>query len=493
MGRRRIDIFKTRLKRLLLLGLLVLIVVMTIKTIRFSSKQISIDPVKHVELDPAISTRLSEAVQIKTISYEDHIDTLEFEKFKTFIDSNYLLCNQLLEREVHNEYSFIYKWKGSNSDLNPVLFIAHIDVVPVEPASLVQWEEDPFGGAIKDGFIWGRGTLDDKLSVLGLLEASEWLLKNGYKPARSIYMAFGHDEEVSGINGAQSIAAQFKREGLQFEYVLDEGMAIVDGAMPGINQPVAYVGLNEKGYATFELVANIGEGGHSSMPPRETAIGVLAESIRKLEKNQMPGSFADPIISMFEYVGPEMQPHFKVIFANRWLFNGLLKKIFSAKYTTNSLLRTTTAVTMAEAGIKENVLPVEAKATVNFRILPEETIEDVIAHVTKVINDDRVTINVSPASSNPPENSQIDAFGFKVLHQTIREVFPEVIVAPSMMMATSDCRHYEEVGLNNYRFLPMLLTENDVSRIHGTNERIKVEDYKNVVQFYYWLLQRSSL
>lgn len=463
------------------------------KTISYQSKQISVASIQSIPVSDDAVKRLSEIVQIPTTSYEDRIDTAAFLAFQNYLDSNFLLVDSLLEKEIVNDFSIVYKWPGKNPRLDPILLLGHIDVVPVEKESWNTWAFPPYSGKIDGGFIWGRGTLDDKVSILGILEAIEILLKEDYQPERTVYLACGHDEEISGFNGAKAIARMFKQQGLNFEYVLDEGMLLIEDALPGLSKPVALIGTAEKGYTTLKLTARLPSGGHSSMPPAETAIGILSKAILKLQNNPFPAKIDGPIKSLFDYTGPEMSFPMKTVFANRWLTEGLLKWQLSGANTTNALIRTTIAPTILQSGIKENVLPSEATAIINFRIAPTESIQSVLDYVTKTIGDNRVEITKGDAnfSSEPSPISDTNSFGYRVIEKTAHEVFADIIVAPTLVLAATDSRHYNEVSKNIYRFIPIKMSKDDTKRIHGIDERVGVEEYKNAIRFYHQLLKNS--
>ena len=484
---------KWLIRRIIFFTLLIIIGIMVFKTISFKSKQISIDSIEAIPISEDVVKRLSEVVQITTTSYEDRIDTAAFLAFQNYLDSNFILVDSLLEKEIVNDFSIVYKWPGKNPRLDPILLMGHIDVVPVEKESWSSWTHPPYSGAISQGFIWGRGTLDDKVSILGVLEAIELLLQSDYQPERTVYLACGHDEEISGFNGAQAIARMFKQQGLNFEYVLDEGMVLIEDALPGLSKPVALIGTGEKGYTTLKLTASLPHGGHSSMPPPETAIGILSKSILKLQNNPFPAKIDGPIKTLFDYAGPEMSFPLNTVFANTWLTGGLLKWQLSGKNTTNALIRTTIAPTILRSGLKDNVMPTEATAKINFRIAPNETTETVMEYVKSVINDDRVEVvsGDKKFSSDPSPISDTDSFGYRVIEKTAHEIFPDIYVAPTLVLAATDSRHYVEVSKNIYRFIPIRMKQEDTKRIHGIDERIGVEDYKNTVRFYHQLLKNS--
>jgi len=483
-----------KLKRLLftfvLLAILVLVAVLAYNAIKFSSKQVKIDPAPDLPLNENITSRLTQAIQIPTISYDTHIDTAAFVAFNQYLDSLFPVITTQLDTHTINGFSRIYKWHGQNTTLKPILLMAHIDVVPVEADTREAWTTDPFSGKIIDGHIYGRGAIDDKLSLVGMLEAIELLVAEEYFPNRTVYLAFGHDEEVGGTNGAVAIVEYFKNQNIQFEYILDEGSLVTEGNMPGLDRPLGLIGIAEKGMVTLTLTART-DGGHSSMPPAQTAIGALSKAIATLEANPMPATFAGPTQLMLDHAGPETDFLMKMVLANTWLFGGILKSELGKKNTGNAVIRTTTAVTMIDGGIKDNVLPKHATAKVNFRIHPKNTIEDVVNYVKKTVNDDRITIEIDPTPQNPSKISDHKSFGFQVIQRTLQETFTDVVVAPSLVVAATDSRHFRDVADNTYRFMPIQLNNEELKGIHGTNERISVENYKQAIRFYYRLIKNS--
>lgn len=467
--------------------------IVTTRTITFSKKQIPAAPVPLIAISDSVSQRLSKAIQLPTISASNHFDSLAFRQLDTLLMQSFPLVDSFLEKRKLNDFATILKWQGKNPKLTPILLTGHMDVVPAEEASFAQWQMPPFSGAIQDGYIWGRGTLDDKSAVLGILEAAEHLLREDYVPERTIYFAFGHDEEVSGKHGAKAIAQFFQKQAIRFEYVMDEGLVMVEKALPGLNKPLAMIGIAEKGYVTLHLTAQMQDGGHSSMPPDATTIGILSKAITRLEENPFPMKLDGATKRLLEYAGPEMSLPFKAVFANLWLTKGLLKNQFASDPGSNAMIRTTTAPTIISGGVKENVLPTIATAKVNFRILPGETTESVAAFVRKTIADERITVRIDTMDSaqNPSPLADTDTFGFLVIQKSIREIFPDVIVAPSLVIGATDGRHYQLVSDQVYRFLPVQLNRSDLKSIHGINERISVESYKQLIRFYRQLILNS--
>ena len=480
--------------RLCLFAFVVIAGIATVKTIAFSSKQIPVNPVETIMVKEDAAQRLAEALAIPTIAQQGNLDSLPFFQLDTFIQLNYPNVDSILEKTRIGTLALFYKWPGKNPKLPPILLMAHQDVVPAEPSTLDDWTKPAFGGKISDGFIWGRGALDDKSSLFSILEAVEMLIKEGYQPERSIYLAFGHDEEVGGQNGAVQIADYCQKEGIQFDYVLDEGQIVLNNALGGLDAPLAMIGIAEKGYATLTLTATLEEGGHSSMPPKQTAVGILSRAITRLEDKPFPAKIDGATAALFNHVGPEMRLPFKVLFANRWLTKNLLIAQMSSSNTSNALLRTTTAPTMLRGGVKDNVLPTKASAKVNFRIIPGETVDDVVESVRKVINDKRVIVAKpdNPGKGfDPSPISDINAFGFQVIQTTIQQIFPDVVVAPSLVVGGTDARHFTKVSDHIYRFIPIQLSKADLTSIHGINEKISVEGYKRMIRFYRQLILNS--
>lgn len=440
-----------------------------------------------------LAGRLAKALPFQTISYEDRakFDKKVFRDFHKYLAQSFPRVHASLKKEVIGEYSLLYTWKGRDDKKPPVLLAAHMDVVPAESEPGKHWTYPPFRGCIADGFIWGRGTLDDKVSVLGILEAVEKLLSEEFVPRRAIYIAFGHDEEIGGQHGAAKIAELLNARAIKLDYVLDEGLTITEGMVTNISKPVAMIGIAEKGCVNIELSAE-SEAGHSSMPPKQTAIGILSSAISKLEKNQFPARMEAPVKQMFETLSPEMPLGLRLVFANLWLFESLVKKELASVPRSNALIRTTVAPTIFQAGVKENVLAAKARAIVNYRILPGDTIDTVLMKVKDTVNDPRVKITLlEEMQSNPSGVADTESRGYKAVAATIRQVFPGTVVAPGLVLAITDSRHYASITDNILHFSPIRLRPDDLPRIHGMDERISIEDYVAGVRFYTQLLRHE--
>ncbi len=371
--------------------------------------------------------------------------------------------------------------------------MAHYDVVPVEPVALERWTHPPFAGYLDEQYVWGRGTLDVKNGAIGMLEAVDRLLEQGFQPNRTIYLSLGHDEEVGGIHGNQQIAEWMRSQGIRLEFVLDEGGCIYED-FTGLDRPVALVGVAEKGYVTVRLAAELAAGGHSSMPPKHTAIGILAEALHRLHQHPLPHRLDGGAGLTLDFVGPEMPLANRIAMSNRWLFAPLIESKLAATPVGNASLSTTMAPTMIEGGVKENVLPTKAELTINVRILPGDTVDSALEHIRRVVGDERVSIQTLDIRKEPSRMSRTDSEAFAVLHRTIKEIFPNVVVAPFVVVGGTDASHFDDSSLSKdvYRFIPSRLAADDVQRIHGIDERISRKDYLNIVRFYVQLLKNAS-
>lgn len=482
----------------LLLGLLgaflLLVLVLVLRTVTASSLQPSAgtptDRVGVLDAD-ALAARLGEAVRFRTVAGtpEEGYDAAPFEAFHAWMQERFPATHTGLKREVVAGHSLLYTWKGLDPTLPPIVLVAHQDVVPVSDDTLGDWTHSPWSGEVRDGWIWGRGTLDDKVAVVGILEAVEALWGSGFQPTRTVHLAFGHDEEVSGT-GAMATASLLRERGVSPLFVLDEGLAVTHGIVPGLEAPAALVGLAEKGYLTVELTAT-GEGGHSSMPPAHTAVGVLADAVTALEADPMPIHMDGPLAHMFTWLGPEMGFGNKLVFRNLWLLGPVVASKLASGLSTNASIRTTTAVTMFDGGVKENVLPQSATAVVNFRLHPSDSREDVLKHVARVADPRGITVKPRAGlGGGEARVSSVESEGWRLVSGAVKTAFPDAHVAPGMSVGATDARFYAALSDSVYRFSPIRLHKDthDTGRIHGTDERVSVENYAEVVRFYAQLI-----
>lgn len=470
--------------RLLGFAILIVIAVVLFNTFSMSSKQVAAGSLESVNLPGDVFDNLSGAITYKTISFNEETppDSTAFFGFHRYLEQTFPLTHTMLELEKINDYSLLYTWQGTDPSKKPIILMSHQDVVPVDEPTLDDWEAGPFQGQITSTDIIGRGTMDDKGSLVAVMEAVELLLEQSFRPTRTIYLAFGHDEEVGGPNGAAAIAEHLKSKGVQAAMTLDEGGFIAQGLVPGIERPVAMVNLAEKGFASFRLIVET-NGGHSSAPPEENTIGMLAQAIVDLEDNQRPYKLVEPLDYQLEYMGAEMPFAERVAFANPWLFKSPILKGLNA--------HTTTAPTIISGGVKNNVIPTVAEATINFRILPGETIAMVQEHIENTVSD---KIRVEPVGflTNPSPVSSIDSDNYKILEQTIRDMYPDGIVVPGLIGGGTDARYFYDISDDVYRFYPIRLAPDSMERFHGIDEKISKDNYQEIIEFAYHLIKRFN-
>ena len=476
-------------------ALALLAATLVINALRFRSRQVEVPAAEGIAVDAGrCASNLARALSIATVSFDEveRVDIAAFASFHVFLSETYPRVHRALKREVVGGHSLLYTWAGSDPALPPTLLMAHLDVVPAGSDSEGDWTHPPFAGEIADGFVWGRGALDDKASLIGILEAVEALLAEGYAPRRSVLLAFGHDEELGGWRGAAALAALLEERGVRAALVLDESGVITQGIVPRIDKPVALIGIAEKGFVTLQLEVRQ-DGGHSSMPPPRTAIGILGAAVDRLEGHPFPVQLTRIAEHQFNFLGPEMPLLKRLTLANRWLLSSLVRRKLEQKPTTAAALRTTLAATMISGGEKENVLPQRAQALVNLRVLPGETEQSVLEHVNRAVADPRVTVRLGgmqPRFSTVIADPEAAVFG--TLVRTIRELFPGTLVAPYLVLGATDAFHYGRISDCLLRFLPLRVTEEDLKRIHGTDERIAVDNFAEVVRFYAQLIRNMD-
>ena len=446
----------------------------------------------------SVAERLGLAVQYRTISHDDpeKLDAQAFLGLHRLLKTLYPLVHTNLKLETFNEYSLLYTWEGTDPDLQPIMLISHLDVVPADEAD-EGWQHPPFSGELSDGYVWGRGTLDIKCGVIGVLEAVEYLLKQDFQPERTVYLGFGHDEEVGGEQGAVAIAAALESRGVQVGSLLDEGGMVIDGFLPGVEDPVGSIGISEKGYLSLRLIVTI-DGGHSSMPAQETAIGILSRAVGRLEIKPMPAHL-EVVEFMMSYLGSALPFFQRMAFANTWLFGRRLKKRLSKNNLLNASIRTTTAPTIINAGVKDNVLPAKAEAVVNFRLLPGDDLRSVYEMVLQRINDERVKVTPylgdvleGPSGWEPSPVADVESPHFNWLFRLVREAFPEAVVSPYLVTGGTDARHYTAVTDNAFRFTPVQINKAELQSIHAVNERLSFENCARMVGFYIAYIQEVS-
>ncbi|MDB4907851.1 MAG: macromolecule metabolism [Gemmatimonadetes bacterium] len=476
----------------LLGAVVVLVAVVVARTLRVpASPSVTRASLPAILADSGAVERLAGAVRIPTVTTLDQpVDVARFDELHAFLAQQFPRAHAAMTREILDTASLLFTWKGTDASLSPVVLMAHQDVVPVEAGTEAQWTHPPFSGDLAEGFVWGRGTLDDKGNVMAILEAAEALAKRGFAPRRTLMLSFGHDEERGG-SGALAVVAELERRGVHPSLVVDEGGVIADDLLPGMSGRRALVGITEKGYMSVRLTARA-EGGHSSMPPQHTAVGILARALDRLENDPMPSRIDGGTRAMFEQLAPDVAFGRRMIFANLWLFDPLLRRILAGTPSSNAMIRTTTAPTMLEASPKDNVLAQQAKAVVNFRLLPGDSVATVMRHIAKAVNDPRVVAEpLEGLAREPAPVSPSDSPEFHTLTTAIGDVFG-VSAVPYLVVGGTDARAYSRIARNVYRFSPFAFGKSDLARLHGTNERVPAKDYLEAIRFYQHLIELST-
>ncbi|RLQ22706.1 M20/M25/M40 family metallo-hydrolase [Seongchinamella sediminis] len=440
---------------------------------------------------PAV-THLAQAIQYPTVSFQDRgqIDYSQFRAFRQFLEQTYPLTFSTLQVETVADYSLLLTWPGSEPVLKPVLLDSHYDVVPIEPGTEQDWTHPPFSGAVSDGFLWGRGALDDKASVIATLEAVEALLRDGFQPQRTLLFSLAHDEEIGGTDGAANIVRHLQDSGITLQYMIAEGGLIIAGNPLLPERDMAMIGLAEKTYVTLTLMAK-GEGGHSSMPVQDNAIVRLSRALTRLHDNPFDTQLGPPVSDMLQIVGAELGGLKGFMLKNQWLSKPLLLSTMARDPLSNAMIRTTTAVTMFDAGIKENVISQQAEAKVNFRLMPGFTTQQLIDGVREIIDDGQIEIEAQQWKPGPPV-ADINGEGYQRVKSAINAAYPQALVVPSLLTATTDSAHYVEVAPQIYRFHPFSLHVSDAGTIHSTNERIAVEAVERSVRISRALVESAA-
>jgi carboxypeptidase PM20D1 len=429
---------------------------------------------------------LAAAIRIATVARDEpgEIDSSAFDDFRSFLESTYPATWSRLSVERFDPHSLLLTWPGSTVTDPPLLLAAHQDVVPVEdPAA---WTQPPFGGVESGDHLHGRGAIDDKGSLIAIMEAVEDLVAEGFAPRRTLLLAFGHDEESGGSGGAAAMAAALAAQGVRPALVLDEGGFVTEGVVPGARLPVALIGTSEKGYMDIELTAR-SDAGHSSTPPRRTAIGRLARAISALERNRIRPR-VDVQSPFFEAVAPAARRPLRRVMRSLTQLGPLAERILARRPTTDALIRTTIAPTVFQAGMKTNVLPASARAVLNVRILPGDTMEDVLTHVRRITGP-HVEIAVL-GGWDPPATSDPDSPGFRAVADTVAEVFPNSVSAPWVVVGATDARFYSPICDTVLRFVPFRMNEAELTGFHGRDERVRIADAALAVDFYRRLIRR---
>jgi len=453
-------------------------------------------PPEQVDLE-RFRKNLSDAIKIKTIADKipDNTNWEVFDEFHAFLRERYPLFHERLELTVINRGALCFKWKGSKEGYDPIALLSHQDVVPISEGTLDDWTHPPFDGVDDGEFIWGRGALDMKNHLIGVMEAVETLLSEGFEPERDVYILLGHNEEVmcdNDDNGAVAMCNYLKNRGVHLDCIIDEGGAILPVNIKGvINKDLAGIGVAEKGYADIEVAVHA-KGGHSSQAPNHTALGKLANVIRDIENHQFKTKMSPMLYELFDKIARNVSFPARLVTSNLKLLVPALEFALGYVPPAASMMRTTTGVTMASGSPQANVLPQRASIVVNFRIFPGQTIDDVLDHLKKVIRYKDVEINLLPGWKNPSAISPTDSRCFKAIEKICRGMNENTIVAPYLVMGGTDACHYQDVCENIYRYSPFRVNTSLLMTTHGTNERIPVDSMEEGVAFFKRFIKELS-
>lgn len=471
----------------LLIALAAFLIVIIVRAAMFKPRTQTAVEASPVPLDePAALERFKSMIRLNTVSYPDESmeDAQAFKDFRDLLVSAYPALNAACTREILGRRGILYHWKGK-SDASPSVLMAHYDVVPVAEG---EWSEPPFEAAVKDGEVWGRGTLDTKCTLHGVVEAAEALISQGFTPENDVYFAFGGDEEIFG-GDAPAIVAELKKRGIRPAFVLDEGGAIVDNVFPGVKKSAALIGTAEKGSVCVELTAK-GAGGHASAPAKRQSLGILGRALSRAQDKAMPFTLSKPALEMFDIMGRESTFAYRLLFANLWCFSPLLDMVCRMSGgELNALVRTTCALTMAEGSKAYNVLPSAATAGINMRLICGDTVEAAVDRLRAAIADDSVSLRVV-SGHEPSAVSKSGDEPWSRLKDAISAAYPDVLTSPYLMLAGSDSRHYCDISEHVYRFSGMPLTKEQRGLIHNANERIPVSRIAPTIRFFAEVLRR---
>lgn len=438
-----------------------------------------------VDGDRAVES-LAGMVRCKTVSNNDHAleDEAEFQKFRDYLRDRYPALHDKCPPERIGRNGLLFKWAGRSAD-EPSVFMAHYDVVPADESS---WTHPPFGGVIEDGILWGRGTLDTKGTLVGVVEAAEKLVGEGFVPERDIYLAFSGEEEIAGPSAAD-IVSELERRGVRPGLVLDEGGAVVEGVFPGVSRPCALIGTAEKGQMALYMEMESG-GGHASAPPPHTIAGELAAAAAKVEANPFPFRLTPPAAGMFDTLGRHSTFAMRLIFSNLWLFRGVLDRMCrKSGGELNALVRTTVAVTEMQGSSANNVLPPRASVGLNVRLMGGDTSDAAVERLRRVVDNPKISFRKGSTSEASAFSEMGTCSGWQRMTSAVSRTWPEALVSPYLMIAGSDSRHYSRISDHVYRFCPYAMTAAERAGIHGNDEHVPTDKIVRCVQFYVRLMK----
>ena len=466
---------------IILFFLLAVVAVILARTFMFSPREQKTMAFESVEFDhKACADSLAALVRCKTVSYENSSleDEKEFEKLLSLLPELFPNVWKTCSLQRFPGRALLFRWAGKTAGL-PAVLMAHYDVVPVEEEN---WKKPPFEAIVEDGVMWGRGTLDTKVTFNGILSAAENLIRQGFRPENDVYFAFSGGEEVNGP-GAESIVNWFRKQGMELKLVLDEGGAVVEDVFPGVHGQCALIGIAEKGLLNLEYSIS-GAGGHASAPKPHTPVGILSEACARVEAHPFKMHITKPVLEMFDTLGRHSGFVYRMIFANLWAFGWVLSLITKKSGgELNALLRTTVAFTQMRGSKAPNVIPPTASMVSNLRINPADSVDSAVEYIKSVINDDNIKLTKLTAME-PSPISRTDCEGWEIVSNACSGTWQGCIVSPYLMVQCSDSRHYGVISDKVYRFSAMDMTAEERSLLHGNNERIRLETISRAVEFF---------
>lgn len=471
---------------ILLVLFAVWIAILCIRAAHLKPGALPTEPAPETEFDRNKAVQdLQKLIRFRTVSYEDSSleDPRQFEQLIASLPALFPNVHKTCTFTMPGPRSLVFHWKGKSHD-KPGVLMAHFDVVPVDESG---WSKPAFEGIIEDGVMWGRGTIDTKCTFLGVLEAADNLIAQGYTPSQDLYLCFSGTEEVNG-DGAPAIIRWFQSRQIHLDFVLDEGGAIVENVFPGVRQPVAVIGIAEKGTMSVRLSVPTG-GGHASTPPAMSSIGRLARAVRRIEDHPFPAKLSDAAEATFLGMSSHAPFALRLLFANLWCFRPLLYlacRLMGGEL--NALVRTTVAFTQMQGSNAFNVMPPNPQMVCNVRINAGETTQSVLERFRHVIHDDKIALDM-PFGRNPSPTSTIGDEPWKRLEKAVHMEYPGTVITPYLMLASSDSWNYSAVSDHVYRFSPMPMSKEERGMIHGNNERIPLTSIHSIVSFYMRLIR----
>ena len=432
--------------------------------------------------------KLGAMIRIPTVSKHEHEDLSQFYLYHQELEKLFPLLHEKLEKTVLNG-TLLYRWKGLDPQKQPILFMGHQDVVP---ASDEGWSVPAYSGVVKDGCLYGRGALDCKGTMYVQMQAVEELLEEGFVPPCDVYLEYSINEETGG-DGAAAAMRYLRDQGIRFAFVMDEGGAVIDEAVPGMDKPYAVIGVTEKGYMDVKITAR-GKGGHSSTPPRNTPAARLFAFANEIErKRPFQKKMLPEVKEMFRQMAPAFSFPLRFLLGNLWLTKPLVMAVMpKVSPFGEALMATTCCFTQMRGSDAANVIPKEPYLIANMRTSVHQNCEESLAVLKKYGKKYDLDFEVLLSrDASPVSDIHSAAYGF--IEKTIRAHFPDAGVAPYLIMGGTDCRHFHALTDTALRFCPMRMTNEQNASCHAVDENVTVSALAEGVRFFKRLLKEYAL